>query len=282
VPPAGVVDHSTQVAGLMAVASVAAACLASGYLVGPQARRLQIALRALGLAVTAYLTAGALSGPELVVAWALEAAALGRLASRFDQLELRNGAGAFAALAIIHTLLVEAPPTALVTGVHSMAAAAVALGAIALAAASGAIRRAERRHRFLAGTAATLLYLASVTIITVFQPGTGGAGVGATLLDLSVRQQGQVLLSACWGVLGVAVLVVALRRQNGHLRDAALGMLLITVAKVFLYDLSTLTSIYRVVSFVAVGLLLLGGAFAYQRLRPPRLADMRSVHPSQR
>ena len=59
-------------------------------------------------------------------------------------------------------------------------------------------------------------------------------------------------------------------------------MLLLTVAKVFLYDLSTLTSLYRVFSFIALGLLLLAGAFAYQRLRPPPVPDMRSVHRSQR
>jgi hypothetical protein len=35
-------------------------------------------------------------------------------------------------------------------------------------------------------------------------------------------------------------------------------------------------------SFFVVGGLLLGGAFAYQRLRPPPVPDMRTVHPSQR
>jgi uncharacterized membrane protein len=43
---------------------------------------------------------------------------------------------------------------------------------------------------------------------------------------------------------------------------------MVTVVKVFLYDLSTLTSIYRVISLIALGLLLLAGAFAYQRIRP--------------
>jgi uncharacterized membrane protein len=53
------------------------------------------------------------------------------------------------------------------------------------------------------------------------------------------------------------------------------------VAKVFLYDLSTLTSIYRVASFLVLGALLLAGAFAYQRLRPPPPPDLRTLHPSQ-
>jgi uncharacterized membrane protein len=132
----------------------------------------------------------------------------------------------------------------------------------------------------LAAGAATLLYLGSVAIITAFQPGSANAD--DTLLDLSVRQQGQVLLSGCWGLIGVTALVIGLRRQSTHIRNAALAVLLLTAAKVFLYDLSTLTSIYRVMSFIAVGLLLLAGAFAYQRLRPPPAPDIRRVHRSQR
>jgi uncharacterized membrane protein len=66
------------------------------------------------------------------------------------------------------------------------------------------------------------------------------------------------------------------------LRLGMLGLLLATVVKVFLFDLSVLTSIYRVISLFVLGGLLLVGAFAYQRLRPPPVPDMRSVHPSQR
>ncbi len=54
------------------------------------------------------------------------------------------------------------------------------------------------------------------------------------------------------------------------------------MVKVFVYDLSTLTSIYRVASLIALGLLLLASAFAYQRLRPPPVADLRRVPRSQR
>jgi len=35
-------------------------------------------------------------------------------------------------------------------------------------------------------------------------------------------------------------------------------------------------------SFTVLGLLLLAGAFAYQRLRPPPTPDMPTLHPSQR
>jgi len=48
-------------------------------------------------------------------------------------------------------------------------------------------------------------------------------------------------------------------------------------AKVFLYDLATLTSIYRVVSFVALGLLLPIAGFVWERMRPEPVPDMREV-----
>jgi uncharacterized membrane protein len=46
---------------------------------------------------------------------------------------------------------------------------------------------------------------------------------------------------------------------------------------VFLFDLATLTSVYRVVSFVGLGVLLLAGAFIWQRLRPRALPDLRET-----
>ena len=45
------------------------------------------------------------------------------------------------------------------------------------------------------------------------------------------------------------------------------ALLAIAVAKVFFYDLATLDRGYRVLSFVVLGLFLLGAAYVYQRLR---------------
>jgi len=56
-------------------------------------------------------------------------------------------------------------------------------------------------------------------------------------------------------------------RRIGLLFLAFLCLLGIAVVKVFLYDLKTLGSIYRVGSFIALGLLLIAGAFAYQRVQ---------------
>jgi uncharacterized membrane protein len=267
------------------MAMLAAVCLGSARAAGPKHAAWRMGLDGLGLLATAYVTAATLDGGALVGAWCGEAAALFALRGRrrADDPVCWYGGLAFLVIGAGYAGISLAPPAALVVGVASLGQAAIALGAVAGATFAAAI--SERRRRWtkqalLAGAGLTLLYLASVTIITPFQPGVGGQE--ALVLDLPIRQQGQVLLSTLWGVVGVAALVTGLRRRSVRLRTGALALLLLTVVKVFLYDLSTLTSIYRVASFFVLGGLLLASAFVYQRLRPPPPPDLRSVHPSQR
>ena len=78
-------------------------------------------------------------------------------------------------------------------------------------------------------------------------------------------------------MVGVAVLVAGLLRDDPLLRRGALVLLAVTAGKVFVLDLASLTSIYRAGSFVALGMLLLAGGFAWQRIRPRPLPDLRTV-----
>lgn len=86
-----------------------------------------------------------------------------------------------------------------------------------------------------------------------------------------------MLVSALWSITGAATLVLGLTRGKRELRLGGLAVLIASVAKVFLFDLATLTSIYRVASFIALGLILLGGAYMWQRLRPAPLPDLREA-----
>ena len=72
----------------------------------------------------------------------------------------------------------------------------------------------------------------------------------------------------------MAALIAGLVRDLPALRTGALVLVGIALAKVFLYDLATLTAMARVASFLALGLLLLAGAFAWQRIRPRPLPDL--------
>jgi uncharacterized membrane protein len=263
----------------VALSALAAACFVSARVAEDGRPELRIALDSLGLAALAYLTAIALDGIALPLAWAAEAGALAQIAHRSKDRVASVGALGFAALAGAHATLIEAPPRALVYGVDHLAAAAgvlVVVSAVTLRMAQLGTGGGERQRLALhASGALTALYAASIAIVTAFQPGTPGAEL--SIFDIGTRQQGQVLLSAMWAVVGVSALLVGLRRDVRGVRLGALALLMVTVGKVFLYDLATLTSVYRVASFVGLGLLLLAGAFAWQRMRPRALPDLRSA-----
>lgn len=259
-----------------ALVALAAACFASSRLAAESRLRLRMALDCAGLVTVAYLTAVSLDGLSLVVAFAAEAAAVGVLAHRSEDRVAGWGAQANLGLAL-GVALALAPPDALGVGLDSPLEAAGALAAVVAAAALLAHIDVPRGTRpWLIGAAGVVaLYLASVLLVTPFQP--DGAASDAAVFELPVRQQGQVLLSALWALCGVAGIVVGLVRDVRALRLAAIALLLVAVAKVFLFDLATLTSLYRVASFVGLGVLLLIAAFVWQRVRPRELPDMRDA-----
>ncbi|MGE0884994.1 MAG: DUF2339 domain-containing protein [Blastocatellales bacterium] len=75
----------------------------------------------------------------------------------------------------------------------------------------------------------------------------------------------QLWLSVIWAVYSGGMLAVGLWRRNRLLRLMALSLLGLTILKVFLVDLSSLDKIYRVISFVVLGVILLAVSFLYQR-----------------
>jgi uncharacterized membrane protein len=73
-------------------------------------------------------------------------------------------------------------------------------------------------------------------------------------------------VSAFWGLIGLVVLYVGLKRGVTWLRVVGFGLFGLALAKLFLYDLAFLSSITRALSFLAVGALLLVAGFFVQRL----------------
>jgi uncharacterized membrane protein len=76
--------------------------------------------------------------------------------------------------------------------------------------------------------------------------------------------------SAVWIVFALALLGFGIRQGSVVLRYASLAVLMVTVAKVFLIDMSGLTGLLRVASFLGLGLTLIAIGRVYQRfvLRP--------------
>jgi uncharacterized membrane protein len=79
-------------------------------------------------------------------------------------------------------------------------------------------------------------------------------------------ENGHTVVSLLVALVGVALLVIGLRRHSRDERTAGLILLAAAVAKLFLYDLVELNLMARAVAFIAVGLLLLAGGIVYQRL----------------
>jgi uncharacterized membrane protein len=230
---------------------------------GRMSNEIGAGLIAVGLGLSAIGLGLAVSGPVLVVGWTVEAVVLAWVARRTGERRAIVFVTLFLVLAIVHVLAFEAPPDALLIGVDDLVDALVGIAMIAIGAlaVSRLVDREGREPRLLleiVGLAA-LVYLPSVAIVDTWTTG-----------DVSdPGQTPQLLLSAFWSATGLTAMVYGLARDERPARLAGLALLGIAVVKVFLFDLAALDSIYRVLSFLALGVLLLAGAFAYQRLRLP-------------
>lgn len=218
-------------------------------------------LIAIGVAFSALALALALDGPALVAGWSAEAAVLALVASRTRDRRAFIGTAAFLGLAAAHTLSFEAPPDSLLHGADGLGRALLAVLCVAAAAlVAAALYEGEARVVFAIAGASAIVYAPSLAIVDLT-----GAQAG-----VEPGQTPQVFLSAFWSLVGLGAIVAGLVRDVRPLRLAGLALLGAAVLKVFAYDLAELDEIFRVLSFVALGLLLLTGAFAYQRLRAGR------------
>jgi uncharacterized membrane protein len=75
----------------------------------------------------------------------------------------------------------------------------------------------------------------------------------------------QLALSILWTAFAIGLLLSGIVRKSAMLRWEALALLGVVVGKVFLLDLSSLDKVYRIVSFVVLGVVLLRVSFYYQK-----------------
>jgi Predicted membrane protein (DUF2339) len=256
-------------AGAAAAAILMAAVLLSGSTTGVWfARRISIFI-AIGIA--AYTV------PFEVYAWAVCVlwVGLGGLAlvlARFDRMAdhlyrvvdggLIVGSALVAAVVVAPAQRLQLTPSVDVVILVQSAAAlgAVALGLVALAREA---RAAPWSRWVWSAAGVTLVYLLSVAIVDAFALRVGGP---VSLAEL--RTQAQVALSVLWAGLGVVAFMAGLWFRLDDLRRGGLILLAAATAKAFLFDLAALDVAYRVVSLIALGLLLLASAWLWQRLGP--------------
>lgn len=204
-----------------------------------------------------------IQGRASAVAFSATAVVLALLASRTGEDRLQLSAGLVAGGTTLATVVFLTPPERLVEAsehpaesLWTLLACALALGIV------GALGKGPWRY----GTwiaAGLAVYAVSLAILHVAER-VSGASIETDF------QRGHTALSAFWGLLGLALLLIGFARGVPALRFGGLALFGLSLAKLFLYDLSSLSSITRALSFLAVGALLLAGGFFLQRLGAKR------------
>jgi uncharacterized membrane protein len=94
----------------------------------------------------------------------------------------------------------------------------------------------------------------------------GGAGsneFAVRLRDLELAKQ--LSLSVVWALYASGLLIAGRARQTRLLRVMGLALLSLTTLKVFFWDLSSLDRVYRIISFIMLGAILLVVSYFYQQ-----------------
>jgi len=76
----------------------------------------------------------------------------------------------------------------------------------------------------------------------------------------------QYTYSIAWLAFGVLLLVIGILANSQRARLASAVVIALTIGKVFLIDLSTLTGVYRALSFMGLGLVLVAIGWFYQKV----------------
>jgi uncharacterized membrane protein len=117
--------------------------------------------------------------------------------------------------------------------------------------------------RVLSAIGTLLLFLLlTVEVYTFFrfQPGQPEVMAQNSLRAL-------LAVSVLWAIFATALMAVGFKRSDRGTRYAAAGLFALTLLKAFLMDVWELREIYRIISFVVLGLLLVAASYVYSRLR---------------
>jgi hypothetical protein len=80
------------------------------------------------------------------------------------------------------------------------------------------------------------------------------------------RWAAQMSLSILWSVYATVVLAIGFRRKVRSLRLSALGLFGLTALKVVILDMAKVGEVYRIVSFLVLGVLMIGASYLYHRV----------------
>lgn len=80
-----------------------------------------------------------------------------------------------------------------------------------------------------------------------------------------LKEMSSLVISVLWGLYALVLFVTGIIKENSHAKIAGFIMASMTIIKVFFYDLSSLETTYRILSLVALGIILLTISFIYHK-----------------
>jgi uncharacterized membrane protein len=204
-----------------------------------------------------YTAAGLVAGllylelrpPFVAVAWAV-LALLFLSAGRFRRLpDLRYQSYALAAIAFTRAMALELFPAL----TFSSTAQRIAVGAVVVAClfvAQLLVPRTEEKSAAGFGARLFLSLLATFLATALLYQEVSGS-----------------MLTVAWGLEGAFLLGAGFPLRDRTMRLSGLALFLVCIGKLFAYDLRNLETLYRILSFFVLGVILLGVSWIYTRFR---------------
>ncbi len=87
-------------------------------------------------------------------------------------------------------------------------------------------------------------------------------------------------ISILWTMFSIGLMIIGFNINNVAIRKLSLILFLITIIKVFWLDISNFTTPYRILSFIVLGLILVGASYLYYRFKD-RIINVLSKDESQ-
>ena len=208
----------------------------------------------------------------LTVGWALEGAALFWLFRRVPHQGLRF---AGAALLFISFVRLAINPAVLSYQIRSgypiwnwmlyaygITAAAQILAARWIRPPDHRLAGWDLRGVFYTFSGILLFLLLNLEIADAFTP----VGARSIVFEFSGHFGRDMTYSIAWGLFALALLVIGLLKKTPPVRYAGIGLLALTLVKLFLHDLANIDSGYRIGALMAVAVTALAASFLYKRL----------------
>jgi len=207
----------------------------------------------------------------LTVSWALEGACLLWLFRRVSHPGLQlTGLGllvvAFVRLAINPAVFTDYPRsgTAIFNWhlyTYGIVAAAQMLGAWWFSDPAGRLREVKARSILLAFAGVLFFLLMNIEIADLFAP----PGSSCVAFDFGLNFARDMTYSLAWGLFSLGLLGLGLWRHARPARYAAIALLVVTLLKLFIHDLSAIGSIFRIGALIGGAIIAFTASFLYQQ-----------------